>query len=134
MIDFFIEGGWSMWPVLLIGGVLAVTAGRYMLDREPVRLRLIMVLSLALLAVVAQGILSDVAQVMWVLARENLPPGLGQQAEPAPMDVRMRILMEGMKESMAPGILGLGLLALSLILVAIGVYLVGRRELEATRG
>lgn len=42
--------------------------------------------------------------------------------------------MEGLKESTRPGMLGLGLLAIGLTFLAIGVYRAGRRELAAARG
>ena len=45
-----------------------------------------------------------------------------------------RLLVAGLKESTRPALLGFGLLSLSLILVAIGVYRVGQRELRAARG
>ena len=41
-----------------------------------------------------------------------------------------RLLVAGLKESTRPALLGFGLLSLSLILVAIGVYRVGQRELR----
>ena len=45
-----------------------------------------------------------------------------------------RIFAEGMKECSRPAVLGLPLLGLALILVTIGVYRVGRRELAASSG
>ena len=43
------------------------------------------------------------------------------------------VLAEGLKESSRPGVMGLAFLGLGLILVTIGVYRVGRRELGAAR-
>ena len=41
MLEFFHEGGWGMYPVLVLGLMLMVSAARYALDGEPVRLRFI---------------------------------------------------------------------------------------------
>jgi hypothetical protein len=121
MVNFFIEGGVGMFPVLIIGLILLFVAVRYLIDTEPVRLRLVAILSLALLAAVALAVTLDVSKVLYHAS--------GIQPE------RVRgIITEGLKESGRPAVLGLGLLALSLDLVAVGVYRAGRRELMAARG
>lgn len=121
MVEFFREGGVGMFPVLIAGLVLLWSAGRYAADREPVRLRFIAVLSLALLTLTVQGVVMGVATVCWALSDGNRFPG----------QPRVPILLEGLKESSRPLTLGLGLLGLSLVLVSIGVYRAGRRELQA---
>ncbi len=123
MIEFFKEGGWGMWPVLVLGLVMVGSAGRYVMDREPVRLRFVKATSFALLTAIALATLTDVAQVLWYISDEAR----------APADQRIAIFIEGMKECTRPGALGLGLLELALVLVAIGVYRGGRRELDAAR-
>ena len=107
----------------MIGVILIVSAGRYALDREPVRLRFINVLSLGHLAFIAGATLSDVATVFWTVA-----------AESTPNETRTRVMLEGLKESTRPAVMGLLLLGLALILVSIGVYRVGISELRAARG
>jgi hypothetical protein len=121
MLEFFQEGGWGMYPVLVLGLMLVVSAGRYTFDGEPVRLRFIGVLSLTHLAFIATALTSDVAKVFWYL----------QSPERVPDAELWRILFEGLKESSRPALLGFPLLGLALILVSAGVYRVGRRELAA---
>ncbi len=123
MLDFFREGGWGMYPVLVIGLVLVWGSGRYALDGEPVRVRFITAAALALIVFSLEGMLTDVATVFWALS-ENKFPG-------EPMS---KILLMGLKESSRPGILGFLLLGLALVLVTIGVYRVGRREIKAAKG
>jgi hypothetical protein len=124
MLEFFREGGWGMYPVLVLGLMLIVSGARYMLDGEPVRLRFIGVLSLAHLAFIATGLTADVAKVFWYL----------HSSEHVPDAELWRTLFEGLKESSGPALLGFPLLGLALILVTIGVYRVGNRELAAARG
>ena len=124
MVEFFMEGGWGMYPVLILGVLLVGSAGRYAFDGEPVRLRFIGVLSLTLLAFIATGLTADVAKVFWYL----------ESPERASDAMLLRTLFEGLKESSRPALLGFPLLGLALALVSIGVYRVGGRELAATRG
>jgi hypothetical protein len=124
MPEFFVEGGWGMYPVLVLGLILVGSAGRYAFDGEPVRLRFIGALSLTLLAFIATALTSDVAKVFWYL----------ESPERVSDAMFLRILAEGLKESSRPALLGLPLLGVALILVTIGVYRVGRRELTAAGG
>ena len=74
-MEFFTDGGWSMYPVLIVGLVLLGSAGYYAVDREPVRLRFISVLSLALLTIAVQGLVVDAATVFWALSEgHRFPP------------------------------------------------------------
>jgi hypothetical protein len=124
MIEFFMEGGWGMYPVLIIGLILVGSAGRYCFDGEPVRLRFIGAMTLTLLAFIGTAVTADVSKVFWFL----------HNPERIPDDMLARVLMEGLKESLRPALMGFPLLGLALILVSIGVYRVGNRELAAARG
>ncbi|MCC6521412.1 MAG: hypothetical protein IT373_02000 [Polyangiaceae bacterium] len=124
MIDFFQEGGWGMWPILIVGLVLVGVAVRFAVDREPVRLRVIVALGVTLVVLAAHATWMDLGTVFWALGDGNRFP-----AEDVP-----QVLLQGLKESTRPGTLGLGLLAIALVIVAIGVYREGRRELRAARG
>jgi hypothetical protein len=121
MMNFFLEGGFGMFPVLAVGLVVLYASIRYLVDGEPVRLRFILALVLAQMALVIQASVADVAAVL-------------KNAIHAEPQVFPRLLVAGLKESTRPALLGFGLLSLSLILVAIGVYRVGQRELRAARG
>ena len=124
MGDFFMEGGWGMYPVLVLGVMLVVSAARYAIDGEAARLRFVTALSLSLVASIATACTADVAKVFWYL----------QSPERVPDALFLRILVEGLKESSRPAMLGLPLLGLASIAVSIGVYRTGRRELAAASG
>lgn len=121
MIDFFREGGWGMYPVLVFGLVLLGSAGRYAWDLEPARLRFSVVMSLLVITASFHAMLTDVAQVFWYV----------QSPERAPDDVLARTVLQGLMESTRPGGLAGALVTLALVLIAIGVYRGGRRELRA---
>jgi hypothetical protein len=124
MVQFFVEGGWGMYPVLVLSLILVVSAGRYALDCEPVRLRFITAMSLTLLAFIAASLVACVAKVFWFL----------ESPERVPDAQFLRILAEGLKESSRPALLGLPLLGVGLIFVSIGIYRASGRELAAARG
>jgi hypothetical protein len=124
MRDFFVEGGWAMYPVLILGLVLLGSTARFAIDLEPVRLRFITALSLALAVFIAAGLVINTAAVFFYL----------QSEERVPDAMYLRILAEGLKEASRPANLGLPLLGLGLIFVSIGFYRSGRRELSAARG
>jgi hypothetical protein len=94
--DALREGGWGMFPVILLSILLIVTSGRYAFDGEPVRLRFAVALSVTLLVFSVGGSLAGVAKTLCVT--------------------------------------GLALLGFGLVLLTIGVYRVGLRELRAARG
>jgi hypothetical protein len=123
MLEFFRDGGWSMYPISVVGLVLLYSSVRYAADGQAVRLRFVAVLSFALLAISAQGFLVDVAQVLKVVATDERVQAM-----------RLPILVEGLKECTSPVILGLSLWALALVAVAIGVARSGGKELRAARG
>lgn len=124
MLEFFMEGGWGMYPVLILSVILVASGGRYAFDGEPVRLRFIAVLSLTLLAFIVTALTADVAKVFWYL----------ESPERVSDAMFLRVLVEGFKESSRPALLGFPLLGVALILVSIGVYRTGRRELTASGG
>ncbi|MBN1607283.1 MAG: hypothetical protein JW940_11665 [Polyangiaceae bacterium] len=121
MAAFFIEGGWGMFPVLVMGLVLVWAAARYAIDSEPVRLRFITALGLALTATMLQATWTCFAAVLHFLQTVA--------------DAQFRTtLMTGLMESTRPATLGGALLSLALILVAVGAYRSSRRELAALTG
>ncbi len=120
MMQLFVEGGWGMFPVLIFGLVTMYAAGRYAIDGEAVRLRFVAAMSVVLVASMVHSMLTNVAAVFWYL----------QDPERAPDGELARILFTGLMESTRPGALGGALLVLALVLVAVGVYRSGRKELR----
>ncbi|GAB4198778.1 MAG: hypothetical protein OHK0013_08310 [Sandaracinaceae bacterium] len=120
MVQMWIEGGWGMFPVLIFGLVTLYASGRYAVDGEPARLRFVAAMSVVLVAAMGHAMLTNVAAVFSFL----------QDPERAPDGELTRILFTGLMESTRPGALGGALLVLALVLVAVGVYRAGRRELR----
>ena len=63
-VEFMREGGWGMWPVLLIGLVSLAAAIRYAVRPERLHFRFAAALWLTLLVAVAHASLTDVAAVL----------------------------------------------------------------------
>jgi hypothetical protein len=121
MAAFFLEGGWGMFPVLVTGLLLVWAAVWYAIDSEPVRLRFIAALGLALIVMMLHATWTCLAAVFHFL--QTVP------------DAQFRAtLVTGLMESTRPATLGGALLSLALILVAVGAYRSGRREIGALRG
>jgi len=117
MIRFFIEGGWGMYPVLVMGLILVGASIRFSVDMEPVRLRFITVLSLALAVTMLHATLTCVVAVLEYMKRH-------------PENVT-RTLLTGLLESTRTASLGGAFLSIALVLVSVGFYRSGRRELIA---
>ena len=120
MVQFFLEGGFGMYPVLVIGLVLLGASIRYAIDGEPVRRSFIRAMAVALVAATLFATWIGLAAVFQYMETVK-------EADSA------ATLMTGFKEVARNGILGGMLLTLSLILTAIGTYRNGRRELKALR-
>jgi hypothetical protein len=120
MVQFSIEGGWGMYPVAVLGLMLIWAAIRYAVDLEPVRVRSITALALALLATMIHATWTCIAAVFHSLER-------------SPTESFARTLMTGLMESTRPAALGGALLAVALILVAVGAHRSAQRELRALR-
>ncbi len=120
MMQMWIEGGFGMFPVLVFGLITIFAAGRYAFDGQTPRLRFVVAMSVVLCASMAHSMLSNVAAVFSFL----------QDPERAPDGELSRILFTGLMESTRPGALGGALLVLALVLVAVGVYRAGQKELR----
>ena len=121
MVRFFVEGGWGMYPVLVMGLMLVWAAVRYAVDTEPARLRFIGALALALTVTMVHATWTCFAAVFAYLQH-------------APTEPFAKTLMTGLMESTRPATLGGALLVIALILVAVGAYRSSQRELRALRG
>jgi hypothetical protein len=108
MVELMKAGGWSMWIVLLFGLGTLVAAGVFVFRRDLGKLALVRSLTLATVFAIATGLCANVAAVM-TNAPEHAPEGHLVQA-----------VMQGLAESLAPGILGFTMLSISWLLVAVG--------------
>ncbi|MBX7191836.1 MAG: hypothetical protein K1X94_07250 [Sandaracinaceae bacterium] len=120
MMQMWIEGGWGMFPVLVFGLITMFAAGRYAIDGQTPRLRFVAAMSGVLVVSMAHSMLTNVAAVFSFL----------QDPARAPDADFSRILCTGLMESTRPGALGGALLVLTLVLVAVGVYRAGQKELR----
>lgn len=121
MLQFWIEGGWGMFPVTAFGVVMILAAGRFAFDGELLRLRFVGAMGAVLLAAVVHAMLTDVAAVFSYV----------QDPEQVADDQLARIVFTGLMESTRPGALGGALLVIALVLVAVGVSRSSARELRA---
>lgn len=106
------EGGWGMWPVLLLGLVALASATRYAIRPERLCLRFVAVLWLTLLTAVVHATVTDLAAVF----RYFEDPGRAPDLQVA------RLLLVGLKESTRPAALGGIFLTLVPLLAAAGIY------------
>lgn len=105
-------GGAPMWFIAIFGVVALVAAILFARRPESRRLEFIRMLSRAVLYSVGAGITSDLAAVFTKV------PGNPEWAHSPDLHL---IVMEGLGESMAPGILGFTLLSLVAFITAIGL-------------
>ena len=117
--EFMREGGWGMWPVMLLGLVTLASAVRYMIRPERYCLPFIAALWVTIAVAVVHATVTDVAAVFHYLEDPVKAPD-GQVA---------RLLMGGLKESTRPAALGGIFLTLVPLFVAGGIY----RTWAATR-
>ncbi len=113
MLEFFQEGGFSMFFLLGFGVFTLVLAVRY--ARVPTRVRFRTTLGLAAATGFATltSVLANVAAV-----GHHASEFLERHREMTLPEV----LLQGVAESMAPGILGFTLLALAAVVVTVGIY------------
>jgi len=110
--EFMREGGWGMWPVMLIGLVALASSTRYAIRPERLCLRFVAVLWLTLLAAVIHATVTDLAAVFRYF----------EDPVRAPTSEMARTLLIGLKESTRPAALGGIFLTLVPLLAAVGVY------------
>jgi hypothetical protein len=120
MVQFFMEGGFAMYPILIIGLVLLGASIRYAIDAEPIRRSFIVAMAWTLVAMTLFATWIGLAAVF-------------QYMETVEAAEFASTLMTGFKEVARNGLLGGLLLTLSLIATAVGTYRAGRRELKALR-
>lgn len=116
MIEFFKDGGWSMFVILAFGCVVLVTAGYFAARPDARHEGFIKWMSFALVCSVLVGLASDFGAVFHNTTR------IENDSE------RERTMAQGYAECMSPPIMGFGFLTLAAMLAAIG-----RRRLDAKR-
>jgi hypothetical protein len=120
MLDFFREGGWGMYPVLVFGLVALASAGRYAWDMESARLRFAVVMTVLVAVASIHAMLTDVAAVFSYVT---------DPANVADADLT-RVVFQGLMESTRPGAMAGIFIVLALCLVAVGVQRDGQRQLR----
>ncbi|WP_437980996.1 hypothetical protein [Sorangium sp. So ce117] len=116
MFDFFVEGGWGMWPILVFGMVTVGAGLQFALRPEPGKLGFIAAMGLTTLVATIHATWIDLGAVFSYLSDPAKVPD-GEIA---------RVLVVGLKESTRPGSLGGLLLAIACLLSAVGVLRAGR--------
>lgn len=109
--EFFAEGGWGMYPVLVFGLSTVGGAIWFALKPEPRRLAFTAAMWLTLASAIFHATWTDVAAVMAYLSETT-------QKQPDAQVVP--ILFQGLKESTRPGTMGGMFLTLGLLIVGIG--------------
>ena len=110
--QFMKEGGWGMWPVLVLGLVAVAAAVGACVRPRRLSLRFVGLLWLTLAAVMTHAVITDVAAVCRGLSD---PPWPGNQDF-------VRMAFAGLKESSRPAALGGIFLTLVPLIAAIGAY------------
>lgn len=111
MIEFFQAGGVAMWFVLLFGALSLVAAAAFAARPDPRRIDAVRSLSVATVFSIAAGIVADLAAV-----GSKVPAHPEWSVSPK---IHL-IVMQGIAESMTPGVLGFSLLALTWMVMAVG--------------
>ncbi len=118
MIEFFKEGGWGMWPILVLSLITVGASARFAIKPERRQIGFLFAMALATITSCFHATWTDIGTVFGALSDEKF----------APDAVAPRILAEGLKESPRPGALGGSFLTLAAILVAVGMLRLGREE------
>ena len=114
MIEFFKDGGWSMFVILLFGFVALASAAYFAARPDGKHEGFLKWMSRAVLWSTLAGITSDFAAVFHYTT--NITDA----------DERGRTILQGAAESMSPAVMGFVFLSLTAFLAAIG-----RRRLDA---
>lgn len=108
MIEIFINGGWSMFPVALLGLVACAAAVRFAMRPDSAAKSALGTLSVAESLVAIGGLALNLATVGYAVS--NRPEWANNPA----------IVMQGVAESLGPVIFGAALLGLAWAIAAIG--------------
>ncbi len=118
MIEFFKEGGWGMWPILILSLVTVGAAARFAAKPNRRQIGFLGAMALATLVSIFHATWTDIGSVFGALSDESV-------VKEADMS---RVLAMGLKESTRPGAMGGTFLTLAAILVAVGMLRLDRDE------
>lgn len=113
MMQFFLEGGFAMFFLVAFGFASMIAAARYAYYATGVTFRVVLGLSSATLFTTLMGLCVNLAAV-----------GHGALTYQAkhPEESTLSVLLQGLAESLAPGVLGFSFLALTALIATFGLY------------
>jgi hypothetical protein len=111
-MDLMRAGGAPMWAIVLFGGLSLLLGGRFALRPDKRALPVLAALAVSVLCSIMAGTLADLAAVGVKI------PAHRQWAESPHLPL---LVLEGIAESMSPGILGFSMLALVALECAVGL-------------
>jgi hypothetical protein len=109
----FEEGGFAMFFLVAFGIAMLGTATAYAMRVTRVMLRLTLALAVATLSATLGGICVDLAAV------GHFAPAYAQHHPESPL---VQAVLQGIAESLAPGVFGFTFLAVAALIVAVGLY------------
>lgn len=109
MKTLIVEGGFPMWFVLALGLVALLGAVAFAARPAPARERFVIRMGLSTLGATLVALASDLGATFHYVGEQEMA-----------LERRVQMAMVGLGESMAPLIMGFGLLTLVSLLVAVG--------------
>jgi hypothetical protein len=116
MIEFFKDGGWSMFVILLFGGISLATGAYHAARPDGRHEGFLKWMCAATLCATLAGLASDFGATFKATSKIE------------ELNLRGQITTEGLAESMSPAVMGFVLLSLAMFLGAIG-----RRRLDGKK-
>lgn len=110
MGDFIRDGGFGMYPILILGGLTLLVAGYYGARTDPKVRAVLRAMTRSLAYFTCAATVLDVAAVLTFVTRSDGPV----------LDDRAGVVLLGLRESLHPAILGFAILAVAHLLAAAG--------------
>ena len=111
MVEFFKEGGWCMWSILVFGLVTIAAAIRFAARPERQQMGFVGAMGMTTVLATVHGTWTDFGAVFNALSDDKIVP-----------DAHLtRTMWEGFKEATRPGAFGGALLTLACLLFAVGL-------------